>query len=239
MAQKVKLAQLAVEKRQVTGRKVKKLRTQGILPANIYGRGIKSLAVSLPLKDFAPVYEQAGETGLVEIKVKGETKVRPTLIHNLQLDPVSDRPLHADFFQVNLKEKVASSIPVELVGEAPAVAQNVGVLIQPLTAIEVEALPTDLPDKFEVDISGLKQINDAIAVADLKVPTGVKIMVASQEILAKIDPFAKEEEPAAPAAEEAEAVPEEGQEAPPAQPEAGAKSTEKPAEKPADAAPKK
>lgn len=233
MAPKDKTIKLAVEKRTVTGRKVKKMRREGVLPANIYGKSLKSLAVQLNLKSFQPVYEEAGETGLVEITVKGETKTRPVLIHNLQTDPVTSAPLHADFYQVNLKEKVVSNIPLELVGEAPAVTQNVGVLIQPLTQIEVEALPADLPDKFEVDISGLKEINDAVTIAGLKVPAGVRVIAEANEILVKIDSFAKEEEPKpVETAEvaEGEAAPAEGQTAE----EAG-----KPEEKPAGPAPEK
>ena len=95
---------------------------------------------------------QNHKTGVVELQLKGETKVRPVLIHNVQLHPVTDQPLHADFYQVSLKEKVTTEIPVELVGESPAVKEQAGVLTQPLSEVEVEALPTELPDKFEEDI---------------------------------------------------------------------------------------
>jgi len=185
--------QLKVEKRKTLGRQVKKLRRKGILPANIYGKKVKSLAVQLDLKDFLPIYQEVGETGIVELKVKGEAKVRPVLIHNLQIDPVWDKPLHADFYQVNLKEKVTSNIPIETVGESVIVNQKEGILIQPLTEVEVEALPGSLPDKFEVDISSLKKIGDAITVDDLKPPTGVKVLAAAGEILVKIEPLTKEE----------------------------------------------
>lgn len=203
---------LAVEKRKALGRKVKKLRQEGVLPANIYGKTLKSLAVQLALKEFLSVYQQVGETGIVELKVDKEQKTRPVLIHNVQFDPVSDQPLHADFYQVNLKEKIISDIPVETVSESPAMTQKIGVLIQPLSGVEVEALPTDLPDKFEIDISSLKEIHDAITVGDLKVPKGVKILTSAKEILAKIEPLAKEEEVTPPPEEkvipEGEEVPE-------------------------------
>jgi len=227
---------LAVDKRKVTGRKVKKLRREGVLPANIYGKGIKSLAVRLALKEFTPIYQKVGETGIVELKVKGETKVRPVLIHNLQLDSVTDQPLHADFYQVNLKEKITTDIPVEMIGEAPAVVQKIGVLIQPLVEVEVEALPTNLPEKLSVNISKLEKVDDAVAVEKLKVPAGVKILTGAKQILVKIEPFAKEEEkPAAEEApaegEEAAAEPTEGEEKAPVEQEA--KETEKTAaEKP-------
>ena len=213
---------LKVEKRKITGRKVKKLRREGILPGNIYGRKIKSLAVQVPLKDFLPVYQKVGETGIVEVKVAGEDKIRPSLIHNVQFDPVSDQPLHADFHQVSLTEKITASIPVEIVGKSPAVEQKIGVLIQPLNEVEVEALPTELPDQFTVDISSLKEVDQTITVGDLKPSPGVKILTSPKEILVKINPPAKEEEVAPPPPTE---------EAPPA----GAPAEEKPAEeKPAE-----
>lgn len=202
--------ELKVEKRKITGRKVKVLRREGILPANVYGKKVKSQAVQLDLKTFLPVYQKVGETGVLDLKLKGETKTRPVLIHNVQVDPVADLPLHADFYQVSLKEKVTTEIPIELVGESLAVKEKVGILIQPLTEVEVEALPTDLPDKFEIDIGKLKEVDDAIVVSDLKVPKGVKILTGAKQILAKIEPPTKEEEVAPPEEEvPAEEVPEE------------------------------
>jgi large subunit ribosomal protein L25 len=215
---------LKAEKRKVAGRKVKRLRREGILPANIYGKKVKSCAVQLDLKTFLPVYQKVGETGIVNLGLKGETKARPVLIHNVQLDPVTDQPLHADFYQVDLKQKVTTEVPVEITGESAAVKEKGGILIQPLTEVEVEALPTELPDKFEVNVTGLKEIDDAVTVGDLKVPEGVKILTAAKQILAKIEPPAEEEETAPP---EEEAPPEEAAEE--AKPEE--KEEEKPAEK--------
>lgn len=239
---------LTVEKRKLTGRQVKKLRLEGILPANIFGKKIKSLAVQVSLKEFLPVWEKAGETGVVEIKVSGEDKIRPILLHNLQLDAVSDKPLHADFYQVDLKEKIISEIPVELIGEAPAVTQKVGILIQPLSEIEVEALPNDLPNQFTVDISKLEKIDDAITVAELKAPTGVKILTSPKQVLVKIEPLAKEEVVAPPPTAEAASVEGEvkpvegeakavkpGEEKKEEAKKPEAKPVEKPAEKPASA----
>lgn len=210
MARKDK-PKLTAEKRKILGRKVKTLRKEGLLPANIYGKKVKSLAVQADFKSFLATFKESGETGVVNLKVKGETKTRPVLIHNVQFDPLTDQPLHADFYQVDLKTKVTTEVPIELVGESPAAKEKVGILIQPLTEVEVEALPTDLPDKLELDISGLKEVDDAVTVADLKAPKGVKILVSEKEILAKIEPLAKEEEVALPPEEEvpAEEVPEE------------------------------
>ena len=203
MSEKKQKTKLTVEKRKITGRKVKFLRRDGLLPANIYGKKVKSLAVQLGAKDFLPVLKEAGETGVVELKVVGEEKTRPVLIHNVQLHPVDGEPLHIDFYQVDLKEKVTTKVPIELIGEAPAVKEKVGILIQSLNEVEVEALPTDLPEKIEVDISDLKAIDDMVTVNKVKVSSGVKILTDEKEILVKIEPPAKEEEVAPPPTEEA------------------------------------
>lgn len=205
---------IKAEKRKTTGRKVKKLREKGILPANIYGKKVKSLSVQVPLEDFLKTFEEVGETGLVTLQVNGET--RPVLIHNVQTDPITDVPIHADFLQVNLKEKVTATVPVETAGEVPAEKTGTGIMVQQISEVEVEALPTDLPEKFVVDVSKLAEVDDAILVKDLAVDRDkTKILADPEEIVVKIEPPAKEEEvvpaPEAEVAEEevAEEAPEE------------------------------
>lgn len=216
----MKKQQLRAEKRKISGKKVKNLRKQGIMPANIYGKSVKSLAVQLPLKDFEAVFKEVGETGLVELSVEGEEKTRPILIHNVQLNPISSLPVHADFFQVDLKEKVTAMVPLEIISEAPAVKDKKGVLLHPLNEIEVEALPADLPEKIEVDISLLSEVGQEIKVGNLKAPSGVTILSGGELVVCKIGPLVtaemeaeiKKEEAAAAAVAEAavEAAPVEG-----------------------------
>jgi len=210
MAVKKEKIKLTVEKRKITGRKTKTLRREGVLPANIYGKKEKSLSVQLEAKSFLPVFKEVGETGLIELKVADEKEARPVLIHNVQFHPVDETPLHVDFYQVDLKEKVTTKVPVELIGESLAVKDKIGILIQPLSEVEVEALPADLPEKIEVNISGLKAINDAVAVSDVKLPEGVKVLTEEKEVLVKIEPLAKEEEVVVPPPAEEE-VPTEGE----------------------------
>lgn len=183
---------LKAEKRKITGRKVKKLRNEGILPANIYGKGIKSLSVQVPVKDFFKIYEEAGETGIVELSV-GAGESHPVLVHNLQLHPVSGQPLHVDFHKVTLTEKVKATVPVVTVGEAPAVAQKIGVLLTPLDEIEVEALPADLPEHIEVDISKLAGVDQEIKIQDLQIPEKVTVLADPELLVVKIGPLITEE----------------------------------------------
>jgi len=185
---------LTAKTRKIVGRKVKNLRQQGLIPANIYGKKTKSLAVSLEKKEFEKVFKQAGETGIVKLTVEEEKEERPILIQNVQLDPLSDEPLHVDFRQIILTEKILAKIPVELSGKSPAAEQKLGILIQTVSEIEVEALPTDLPDKFEVDISRLEKVGDEVKTSDLKVDRKkIELKAADDLILVKIEPLAAEE----------------------------------------------
>ena len=194
---------LTAQKREVVGRKVKTLRAQGLLPANIYGKKVKSQSISVGLKDFEDIFKKAGETSLVTLVLKnGKSEERAVLISNVQKDPISETPIHIDFRQVDLKEKVTAEVPVELKGESPAEKTSVGTVVQYIDEIEVEALPGDLPEKFVVDVSSLAEVDQAFFVKDLEIDKAkVTLRVAPEEIVVKVEPPQKEEEVTPPAAE--------------------------------------
>ncbi len=184
---------LNAEKRTVLGKKVKKLRKEGILPANVYGKDIKSTAVQVNYKDFEKVFKEAGETQLVYLILEKEEI--PVLIHNVQKDPVRDVFLHADFMKVNLKEKVVASVPIVGVGESPAEKQGIGTVVFYINELEVEALHTDIPEKIDVDISGLSEVDQSIVVSDLKIDnTKLEIKANPDEIVVKVEPLEEEKE---------------------------------------------
>jgi large subunit ribosomal protein L25 len=202
---------LKAKVRKTFGRKVKTLRREGALPANLYGKKIKSQALQMSLGDFEKAFEKAGTTGVVELQIG--TQTTPTLIRNVQCHPVTDQPLHIDFYKIDLTKKVTATVPINLIGEAPAVEQKIGLLINPLTEIKVQALPKDLPEKIEVDISSLDKIDSAILVKDLKVDTKkVEILTDKGQTVAQIQPPQKEEEEEKPP--ETGLEPAEGEEAP-------------------------
>ncbi|HVZ58407.1 MAG TPA: 50S ribosomal protein L25 [Patescibacteria group bacterium] len=209
--------------RTALGKKVKKLRRDGQLPANVYGKGLASLAIQVATKDFKDIFSEVGETGLIDLKVNEQT--HPVLVKNLQMDFRSNTPLHVDFYEVNLKEKVKAMVPLVLVGEAKAVAENVGTLLQTLNEVEVEALPTELPENIEVNIENLAEVDDQITIADLATPTGVTILTDEGQVVAKIAEIVVEETPEPEAAEGTEG--EEGTE----KPEGEVKEGEAPEEK--------
>lgn len=197
---------LQAEKRSVLGKAVKKLRRTGALPANVYGKGLESTAIQVNTKEFEAVYREAGETGLIDLTFDGQA--HPVLVKNLQMEYPLRIPLHVDFYQVNLREKVKTMVPIELVGEPKAVTEKIGTLIQPLSEIEVEALPAELPEKIEINVEPLAAIDDQITVADVKIPEGVTVLTDAGQVIVKIDELAAPEPE--PVAEETPAEGEEG-----------------------------
>lgn len=194
---------LKAEKRKITGRKVKKLRLEGVLPGNVYGKKVKSEAIQVSKRDFETLFKGVGETGLVTLQL-GKEKL-PVLIHNLQKDPVSDAPLHVDFLKVDLKEKVTAKVSVELTGESPAEKQSLGTVVLYINEVEVKALPGDLPEKFTIDISNLAEVDQAIHIKDLPISKEkVEITVDPETIIAKVEPPQKEEVITPPAPAEGE-----------------------------------
>jgi large subunit ribosomal protein L25 len=192
----MKKYQLNANVRKLVGRKVKNLRKNGEIPATIYGKNITSMSISVKAIDFEKVYAEAGETGLIELKLEKENK--PVLINTIQKHPVNRDVMHIEFHQVDLKEKVKTHVPLEFIGIAQAVTNKEGALLELLQEIEVEALPMDLPEKIEVDVSGLIHVNDEIKVSKLKIISGVTFLTDPEVIMVKVASIvskaAKEEE---------------------------------------------
>jgi len=188
------IQKLEAEERKVTGRKVKALRREGVVPANIFGKNFKSKAIQIDQKEFSKVFEKAGETGLIDL-VMGKTK-NTVLVSKVQRDPVTDDLLHVDFRHVNLKEKITAQVPLEVVGQSPAEKQGLGTLVQMINEIEVEALPTDFPEKIEVNVEKLEKVDDAVLVKDLKIDKDKLTIVDDLEgIVAKVEGIQEEKEP--------------------------------------------
>jgi large subunit ribosomal protein L25 len=177
---------LAAQIRTVLGWRVKNLRKNGEVPANVYAKHKDSVAITINQKEFGKLYSQAGESTLVDLSVEGEPKPRPVLIRDAQRHPVTGVIVHVDFQQVDLTEKVTADIPVEAIGESEAVKAG-GVLVIAHNEIQVEALPTDLPENFEIDLSKLIAIGDTITVADLSFDKSkITIELEDEEVLATV-----------------------------------------------------
>ncbi|EKD80551.1 MAG: hypothetical protein ACD_40C00057G0002 [uncultured bacterium] len=219
--------ELSADIRKVFGRKTKQLRAKGVVPGNIFGKKIKSLAIEINKPGLIDVMRQAGETGLIHLKIKGDDKTHPVLVAGYAQNPVSGEMLHVDFHEVDLTQKTTAMVPVKAVGESPAIAQG-NLLVMLKNEIEVEALPTDLPDVIEVDVTNLTEVGSHILAKDLKVDRSkVTLSVEDEEQIVTIQEPAKEEVIAPPEPAEGEGAPTtegdkpaEGEEAKPAEGEA-------------------
>src|SRR5690606_20742595 len=126
---------LTARPREITGKQVKQLRADGLVPAVLYGYNVENTALTVDAKEFRKVYREAGSNTLITLKVDGkETKI---LVQDAQVDPVRDEVLHIDLFAVNLKEAVETEVPLSFIGDAPAVRELEGNLVTNLTELEV------------------------------------------------------------------------------------------------------
>lgn len=157
---------LEVKARTVFGKQLKKIRADGVVPANIFGPDFKTTAISATFRDFIQTYKRAKETGVVHLHL--DSQKIPVLIKHVQKHPISDAILHVDFRKIDLKQKITTAVPVKVTGQSEAVSQKGGVLLTMSETLLVEALPTEIPAQIEIDIASLKEIGQEIKVADLK-----------------------------------------------------------------------
>jgi len=177
------MTSLKAKLRKAKGTAYRAAQKEELIPAVLYGPGIETISLEVDRKDFEKVYKDVGET-LIDLDVEG--KEYSVLIHDEQVHPLSQALLHVDFYQPNLKEVVETEVPLELVGEAPALKLG-GTLIANMKEIPVSALPKDLPSKIVVDVSSLMTFEDSITVKDIKVPAGVTIEIEDpEEIIVKV-----------------------------------------------------
>ncbi|MEK9158075.1 MAG: 50S ribosomal protein L25 [Patescibacteria group bacterium] len=182
--------ELTAQLRTVLGSKVKNIRESGFVPAVLYGKDQEPLTLQVPKKDFHKTFNTAGESTLVYVNL--DNKTYPTIIHDVARDPSSDDIIHADFYKVNLSEKIKTKVPVEFIGESQAVKDG-GILIRNINEIEVEALPQDLPHEISIDISSLSAFGAQILLKDIKLGDKVEVHGNAEEIVATVqEPISEE-----------------------------------------------
>lgn len=185
--------ELQAETRTVYGKKVKTLRQAGKIPAEIYGRGRENQSVQIDSKTLRRVLDEAGSNHLISIQVDGQSPVM-ALARDIQYSILKKDLLHVDFYTVIMTETVAVTVPIHLVGESPLVNDEGGTLVSGLNFLEIEALPGNLPEVFEVDISVFENFSEAILVSDLAIPEGVTVHSSPDSMVATIQPPRLEEE---------------------------------------------
>lgn len=191
------------EKREELGKRTEALFAAGIMPAVVYGPKQESLAISISAKEFGKVLEEAGESSVVELSGVTASPLQ-VLIKQVDRDPVTNVPRHADFYAIEKGAKVEVAVPIEFVGESPAVKAGAN-LVKVMHEIEIEAAPADLPGEFTVDLSVLAAVGDQVRVGDLILPKGVTLKVDAEEVIALIQEV-KEEVEEAPAAIDMDAI---------------------------------
>ncbi len=193
---------LSAFKREVLGKKVKNLKKKGILPAVLYGPKEKTLPLEVNLREFKEIYEKAGESSLISLKInqvfisKGdeENEEKLVLIHEVQRDPLTNEFSHVDFYHPSLEKEVEVEVPLIFEGEAPGVKTLGGTLVKNISQVKVKVLPQKLPKEIRVNVENLKTFEDHILIKDLNLPEGVKVLKEPEEIVALVIPPEKVEE---------------------------------------------
>jgi large subunit ribosomal protein L25 len=185
------VVELKATKRAVTGKGVSTMREQGFIPAVVYGPKQEATSIQVNARDFSKALDTAGESTVVSLSIEGDD--HNVLIHDIDRDPVTGLTRHVDFYAIVKGQKVTVDIPLEFVGEAPAVKELNANLVKALHEIEVEADPINLPKELIVDVSILKAYGDQIVAGDLKLPEGVILMTDKDEVIATVLEVKEEE----------------------------------------------
>lgn len=168
------------------------LRKSGKIPAVFYGAGKETTSISISTVEFKKVWREAGESSAVKIGMTGGDV--DVLIHEVQVDPVTDEPIHVDFLAIDMKKKIRVKIALVFEGVSPAVKSGLGNLVKVLHEVEVEALPAELPHSLIVDISKLATLDNNITVGDIKLPAGVVAITNAADVVASIVAQVEEKE---------------------------------------------
>ncbi len=173
------------------------LRKEGKMPAVFYGKKTASTPISILQKDFLKVWRTAGESGVVTIKSPEGSF--DTLIHAVDVNPVTDIPRHADFYVFEKGKKIEIDVPLEFVGVSPAVKDLGGTLVKALHDLKISADPQNIPHNIEVDISSLVDFDSQIQASQVKLPSGVTLVELPHEVVAAVTrPREEVEEDSAP-----------------------------------------
>ena len=177
--------QLNANTRQVLGKRTRRLHREGKLAAVVYGHDTAATPLVLDRLEFQKAFIKSGRTHLVDLVVDG-TRTEKVLVREIQTHPRRLGPIHVDFYKVSLEEKITVEVPVHLVGESAAVKRGDADILQPIHAVRVECLPTDIPEAFEVDLTPLEEIESELRISDLNVPKGVTVLIDQDELVVKI-----------------------------------------------------
>lgn len=189
---------LNVTLREKAGVALEKSRETGLVPAILYGNKIKPAMYWVKYLEFEKLYKSAGESTILELAVEGDKEKNVNvLVQDITRDPLSSRFTHVDFYQVRMDKEIETDIPLEFVGESPAVKELSGILVRSLNEVKVKCLPKDLPHAIEINVSLLKTFADVISVKNIVLPKGVTMLETADTTIATVTPPRSEAEMAA------------------------------------------
>src|SRR5260221_1516575 len=177
--------QLKASTRTLLGKASRRLHGDGKLAGIVYGHNATPTPLVLDRLEFQKVFIKSGRTHLVDLEEDGG-RTEKVLLREIQTHPRRLGPIHVDFYQVSLEEKITVEVPVHLVGESPAVKRGDADVVQPIHMDRLECLPTDIPEAFEVDLTPLEEIESELRISELKVPKGVTVLLDPEELVVKI-----------------------------------------------------
>ncbi len=173
------MEKITAEKRDTLGKKNNALRKEGRIPAVIYNAKTESLPISIDRKDINKIASSAKTTTQIEVSIGKDKKI--VLLKEISRDPRTDDILHVSFFEIVEGKSVDIEVPVQLEGVSPAVKNNIGVLVTPVTHILVRCTPSNIPEAITVDLSGLEKVGQTILIGDLELPEGVSLIHSEDE----------------------------------------------------------
>ncbi len=185
--------ELRVQNRSLVGKKTKRLRRSGLIPAILYGPRTEPISLQVKERDLRLALNRAGTNHLMVLTLDEADEPRMTLAREVQRDVVTHSLLHVDFYEVVMTEKITADIPVTLVGESPIVARNAGLLVRGIDSVQVQCLPSQLLESIVVDVSVLEEIEQAVLVEGLEVDEFIEILTNPEEVLVKVLPLRLEE----------------------------------------------
>ena len=220
---------LKASSRDVSGKKTRFLRRQGITPTHLFGHGLESLTLQCDTDALQQLIAQAGRTRLISLKIDDEKNRRSVFVREIQRDAVTRQLLHVDFYQVKKGEKIAVDVPIIFAGEAPALKGKGRMLAHGITSLSLECLPENVPPQIEIDLSVLEELDQAIYVKDIVLAPDITVHTDPEQLIVKISEAIVKE-----VVEEVPVEAEEAEAEVTAETEAGAPAAEKAPEKSGD-----
>ena len=195
--------ELKTQNRDILGKKVKRWRKEGLIPAELFGHDFENKHLSVPVKSFQKLFKEAGKSTIIDLVLENNEKI-PVLIYDVQKNPVTDEFLSIDFYKIKAGEKIETEVPIKFVGAAKAEKTGL-IVVKVLNEVEIKTLPKDIPHEIEVDLSVLQNEGDAIYIKDLKLSKEIEMLTPPETMIVNVS-LKKEEAEEAPPPSVEEAV---------------------------------